>query len=90
MLLARLHFLNTFFFIVDNSLECIPHYSVSVQSHFYQILHKEIEPMAIVLWLKHPDDTSFLRGLKKQKQGKGEKKKQTTKHRERKRGGKKH
>lgn len=46
--------------------------------------------MAIVLWLKHPDDTSFLRGLKKQKQGKGEKKKQTTKHRERKGGEKKH
>ena len=46
------------------------------------MLHEEIEPMAIVLWLKHPDDISFpesqfLRGLrKKKKQGK----KKTPKH----------
>lgn len=46
------------------------------------MLHEEIEPMAIVLWLKHSDDISFpesqfLRGLrKKKKQGK----KKTPKH----------
>lgn len=37
------------------------------------MLHEEIEPMAIVLWLKHSDDISFpesqfLRGLRKKKE----------------------
>lgn len=49
------------------------------------MLHEEIEPMAIVLWLKHSDDISFpesqfLRGLrKKKKQGKKPKTKHTHK-----------